>query len=256
MEDRAPGESARVHVAHMRDRQAIEGGGQGANGDGHPADSELFQLPESDGSETDGEQLGREGGRGGEESAAAHSGVGRFEQPTVSRGVSRSDLANRPANKCNDCADRQERNQERQDQQMPKVNGRRHELGQMVPELGLPVSNHGEQAHELKAEEEAMKNPNPALESRSAQQAIRREPPDEIQQEKDGNDGRYDRHAGDTLVPATALSNECGLSVAAVSDRRERAHCRARTPELARYIVAMRYGRSETAATGKIFPPA
>ena len=73
---------------------------------------------------------------------------------------------------------------------MPKVNRRRHDLGQIIPQLRLPESNHRQQADKLKAEEEAVQNPNAALESRLAQQAIRRKPPDEVQQQKDGNDGR------------------------------------------------------------------
>ena len=103
---------------------------------------------------------------------------------------------------------------------MPKVNSRRHELGQMVPELRLPGSHHGQQGHELKAEEEAVQNPNPALESRFAQQAIRREPPDEIQQQKEGMMADMIDMAGDTLVPGGHTFQRVHLGM-----RRCRASC-------------------------------
>ena len=57
-EDRAAGEAAGVHIANVRDCQALESSGKAANGDGQPADSELFKLPEGDPGQTDGEELG------------------------------------------------------------------------------------------------------------------------------------------------------------------------------------------------------
>lgn len=109
-EDCAPGESARVHVAHVRNGKPLESGGQVANGDSHPADSELFELPKGDRRETYGKQLRSESGGSGQESAAAHSGTVSLSICKFPR-LSRSDFTDHPPNNRHDCADCQKRKQ-------------------------------------------------------------------------------------------------------------------------------------------------
>jgi hypothetical protein len=213
-EDRALGESARVHVAHLRDRQAVEGVWQVANGNGHSADSELLQLPESDRGQTDSEQLRRESGGSGEESAATHSSIIDMSVEGFAR-HSLSDFADHPGKKRDDGTDHQERKEKRQDQQMPKIDCCHKGRGQVVPSSRLPEEEDKQQAAQLKAAEETVQNPDPAFRSRSAQEPIRRQPPDEIQQEEDGDDDQDDRHAEGTLVFGTQNFQQGAISGAA-----------------------------------------
>ncbi len=134
-EDGAAGESARVHVAYVRDGEAIESGGKIADGDRSGGGCGIVRAG-------GGRNAVRPTVNSWGVKAAVAARKARRLMPTSPVGalavLSRSDFANYPENEGHDPANDSERNDEGHDKQMPKVNRRHDELGQLVPRLRSP----------------------------------------------------------------------------------------------------------------------